>query len=329
MEQEKNETGIERITNKKLVGGIREWSIVFALLIVWMVLSFVSPYFLTVNNIMNIFLQSSNIMMISIGLTFILICGQMDLSVGSIEALASAVVAVSMVNLNLPIPVAVAVALVAGAICGLVSGTLVARFAFPPFIATLSMQTIARGAALIITKGAAVFGFPDSFKLLGQGRIFTFLPVAVLLYLILLLVAHIILRYTQFGVNVYAVGSNEQAANLSGIDVHKMKIAVFMISGVMAALGGIIMTARLSSGQGTIGEADVMDGVASVVIGGTSMRGGIGSIKGTLIGVLIISSIRNGLNLLAVDAYWQQVAIGVIIIISILIDQFSKGEFRK
>lgn len=316
-------------TKSKMTAIIREWSITIVLLIIWIVLSFVSPYFLTLNNITNIFLQCANIMMISIGLTFVLITGQIDLTLGSIEALAGTITAIAIVKLGLPFFIAIALAILVGMACGFFSGVLVARFKFPPFIATLGMQGITRGIALILTQGAAILVSTDAFKTLGRGKVFGLLPVPAVIYGIMLILATIVLKYTRFGVNVYAVGSNEQATNFSGINVSWIKIAVFMISGAMSACGGIVMAARLGSGNAAIGDADVMDAIAAVVIGGTSMRGGTGSIRGTFVGVLIIASIRNGLNLLAVGSYWQMVLIGLIIIGAILIDQFSKGEITK
>lgn len=314
---------------KKAIGVLKEWSIVLALILVWAVLSFLSPHFLQWSNISNIFLQSSHIMMCAIGMTFILIGGQMDLSIGSVEALSGTICALTLVNLGLPFIPGVILACCAGMLCGLVSGLLVSRFKFPPFIATLSMQGIARGIALVICKGAAILVTNQTFKDFGRYRLFGFLPIPVVVAVVFLVLAHIVLTYTTFGTNVYALGSNEVAAQLSGINVKRTKLCVFMISGFTAAIGGLIMSARLGSGQSTMGELDVMDTVASVVIGGTSMRGGVGKIRGTLVGVLIITTIRNGLNLMHVNSYWQQVAIGLLIIIAVLIDQLSKGELKK
>lgn len=307
----------------------RDWMIVFVLILVWGIMSILSPYFLQWTNISNILLQSSNIMMCAIGMTFILIAGQMDLSVGSVEALSGTVCALSIVNLGLPFGVGVIFAVAAGCLCGLVSGTLTSRFRFPPFIATLSMQGIARGTALVICKGAAILVPNESFKMLGKGRVLGLLPIPVLVAFCFLIVAHIVLTYTRFGTNVYALGSNETAASLSGINVKWTKTFVFMISGACAAVGGLLMSARLGSGQSTMGELDVMDTVASVVIGGTSMRGGVGKIRGTLVGVLIITTIRNGLNLMHVNSYWQQVSIGLLIVVAVFIDQISKGELKR
>lgn len=329
MKINKNDEKLETLRVKKdMPVRIKEWSIVIVLGFIWLIMSFVSPYFMTVNNITNILLQSANLMMVSIGLTFILICGMMDLSVGSVEALTGSIIALVIVNFEGPIFIGILAGIIVGALCGLINGVMIAKFAFPPFIATLAMQGIARGLGLIITDGKAILVKEEAFKYIGRGKIFGFLPTPVIIFAVFLFIAWIILKHSRFGVNVYAVGSNEQAAHLSGINVAKIKISVAIISGVCAAIGGLIMAARLGSGQSTIGEFDVMDGVASVVIGGTSMRGGVGSIRGTMVGVIIIATIRNSLNLLAVNSYWQQVAIGLIIVIAILIDQFSKGELK-
>lgn len=318
-----------KIWTKKALNVVKNWTIVLALILVWGVLSILSPHFLQWSNISNILLQSSNIMMCAIGMTFILIGGQMDLSIGSVEALSGTICALMIVNIGLPFLPSVIIACCVGMCCGLVSGTLVSRFKFPPFIATLSMQGIARGAALVICKGAAILVPNETFKSFGRDDLFGFLPIPVVVAGCFLILAHIILTYTRFGTNVYALGSNEIAAQLSGINVNRTKTLVFMLSGFTAAVGGLIMSARLGSGQSTMGELDVMDTVASVVIGGTSMRGGVGKIRGTLVGVLIITTIRNGLNLMHVNSYWQQVAIGLLIIIAVMIDQVSKGELKK
>lgn len=312
-----------------IINKLKDWMIVFVLLLVWCVLSIISPYFLQWTNISNILLQSSNIMMCAIGMTFILIGGQMDLSVGSVEALSGTICALTIVEMGLPFGIGVVLSICVGCLCGLVSGTLTSRFKFPPFIATLSMQGIARGVALVICKGAAILVPNEAFKFLGKGKLFNILPVPVVVAFSFLILAHIVLTYTRFGTNVYALGSNETAASLSGINVKWTKTFVFMISGCCAAVGGLLMSARLGSGQSTMGELDVMDTVASVVIGGTSMRGGVGKIRGTMIGVLIITTIRNGLNLMHVNSYWQQVAIGLLIVVAVFIDQISKGELKK
>ena len=307
---------------------LKELSILIAFALIVLGLSFASEHFFTLSNMINILLQSSHIMLMAIGLTFVIISGNVDLAIGSMQALSAAVISVTLVNMNFPFVLSIFLALLSGLICGVINGIFVARFRFPPFIATLGMQGVARGIGLIITGGIAIIGFPSQFAFIGRGRI-GFAPFPVILFIVIMVIAHIVLRHTKFGVNVYAVGSNEQAARLSGVNVQNIKIAVFAMSGVLSAMAGIVMTSRLNAGLATIGEFDVLDTVAAVVIGGTSMRGGVGSIRGTFIGVIMISVIRNGLNLLGIDAYVQQVAIGLLILVAILIDQFSKGELKQ
>ena len=323
----KNTDGQRHISMKRKVN-LKELSILIAFALIVTVLAFASEHFFTISNLTNILLQSSHIMLMAIGLTFVIISGNVDLSIGSIQALSAAIVSVTLVNLNLPLPIAILFALISGLVCGIANGIFVARFRFPPFIATLGMQGVARGVGLIITGGVAIIGFPRTFAFIGRGQVAGTVPFPVVLFFIIMIIAHIVLKHTKFGVNVYAVGSNEQAARLSGVNVQGVKIAVFAMSGVLSAMAGIVMTSRLNAGLATIGEFDVLDTLAAVVIGGTSMRGGVGSIRGAFIGVIMISVIRNGLNLLGIDAYVQQVAIGLLILTAILIDQFSKGELK-
>lgn len=306
----------------------REWSTLIALIVLWGVLSIASPYFLTLSNFSNIFVQNANKIILAMGLTFVLIAGEIDLSLGSIEALSGAIVAVCLVNFQLPIGVAVLLGILAGLLCGLVSGLLRAYTGMPSFVATLAMDGIARGLALIITGGTAIFGFPSAFKFLGQGKVLG-IGVPIIIFVIITLIMHFVLKHTRFGVNLYASGGNAEAAELSGIHVKRVKIAVQVIAAFLASIAGVIMTARLNSGQATIGSEDVMDAIAGVVIGGTSLTGGVGSIRGTMIGMAITASIRNGLNILGVSTYWQQVLIGVLIITAVLVDQVGKGAIGR
>lgn len=300
-----------------------------ALVIIIICLSFASKNFFTMSNFLNILLASSTIMVLGVGFTFILVSGEIDLSIGAIEALVSTVVAVLMIQMGVPFVIAIPLTICVGMFAGFLSGAMVAFLRFPSFIATLAIQSIAKGLGLIITNGRAISPFPDYFKFIGQGKLFGLIPFPVVIFTFLIIIGSIVMNRTRFGSNVYAIGSNPTAARLSGINVKANTIAVFMISGATAAIAGIIMTSRLNSGQATIGDADVMDTIAAVVIGGASMTGGIGKISGTVIGALIITVLRNGLNLLGVSAYWQQVSIGLIIAIAIMIDMTSKGEYKK
>ncbi|MFC2043142.1 ABC transporter permease [Chloroflexota bacterium] len=322
-------TTTERETRffNRLLTIIRANSSLIALVLLWLGLSFASPYFFTVNNILNIFLQSSNIAIMAAGMTLVIIAAEIDLSIGAVEALAGSVAAVLIINLGAPTFLGLLGGIAIGMFAGSISGFFTARFGMPSFVTTLGMLSIARGAALLMTNGRAVYGLPDAFKFIGTGKIWI-IPTPVILAAIILLVAHIILRYTRFGMNIYAVGSNVQAAILSGINPARIRFAVLTISGFCAGLGGLILASRLNSGNGTVGAADNLDVIAAVVIGGTSLFGGIGSIWGTIIGVLLVGSIRNGLNLLAVSAFWQQVAIGVLILLAVFVDYVTKSDRR-
>ena len=313
----------------KLRDHAQSLSTILALIIIVALLTILSDNFLTISNLMNVLSTYSNIIIISIGLTFVLITAGTDLSLGSIEALCGALVAVLMVNMKMPMIPAIFLSICCGALCGAINGAIISHLKFAPFITTLAMQSIARGAGLLITKGYSVVGFTENYAYIGKYKLFGWLPSPVIITFVCLVIAYVILTQTRFGANVYAVGSNEQAARLSGIRVSKVKILVYLIAGITGAIAGLIQTSRLNSGQATIGEQDVMNAIAGVVIGGTSFSGGVGKIQGTLIGALIISFIRNGLNILGVSAYWQQVAIGLIIIIALLVDAVSKGEYKK
>ncbi len=307
---------------------VRKNSTLIVLLLFWSALSVVSPNFLTQGNFLNILLQASNLAIISWGMTLVILLGEIDIAVGSVEALAGSVAAVLMVIYKMPTSVGILGAIVAGLLAGAFTGFLVARFRIPSMIVTLGMASIARGLALILTNGTAVYDLPPFFQFIGQGKV-GIIPFPVIIALVLFFVTFAILRFTRFGTNIYATGSNEEAARLSGISLARVRVAVMTISGVCAAIAGMILASRLNSGNGTVGTNDNMDAIAAVVIGGTSLTGGVGTVTGTLIGVLLVASIRNGLNLMAVSAFWQQVAIGGLILISVVMDYLTKRRNKS
>lgn len=313
--------------SRRVLNFVRANSSLIALVLLWLGLSIASPYFLTVDNVLNIFLQSSNIAIMAAGMTLVIIAAEIDLSVGALEALAGSVAAVLIINSGVPTIFGLLGGIAVATFAGSISGFFTARFGIPSFVTTLGMLSIARGAALLLTNGRAVYGLPDAFKFIGTGKIWI-IPTPVVIAAIVLLVSHVILRYTRFGMNIYAVGSSVQTAILSGISPARVRLAVLTISGFCASLGGLILASRLNSGNGTVGAADNLDVIAAVVIGGTSLFGGVGSIWGTIIGVLLVGSIRNGLNLLAVSAFWQQVAIGLLILLAVFIDYITKSDRR-
>jgi ribose/xylose/arabinose/galactoside ABC-type transport system permease subunit len=300
-------------------------STLIPLVLLWIALTIASPYFLTFDNAVNVLLNAAPLALIAGGMTLTLIAAEIDLSVGSVVALVGSLAALLSVNFGAPWPIVLIGAIGAGAVVGLVNGWFTTRLGMPSFVATLAMLGIARGVALLITQGKPIYGLPDTIAWLGQGELWI-VPVPIVLAALILAALHFALSRTRFGLNVYAVGGNPEAARLSGVDVPGVKMAVLVLSAVLASVGGLILAARLNAGSGTVGADLLLDAIAAVVIGGTSLLGGVGRITGTVLGVLLIASIRNGLVLLNVSAFWQQVAIGGLILLAVSVDYLAKGR---
>jgi ribose transport system permease protein len=281
-------------------------------------LTILSPFFFTVSNLVNVVQQSTIIAIVAAGITFVIISGGIDLSVGSIVALAGLVVADAL-HAGWPVPLAIVLGLAVGMAFGMVNGMLVTFGRLPPFIATLGTMSAGRGLALMYTGGSPISGFDSDFRFLSTGVIFG-IPVPVLAMLGIFLVMHLILVRTKVGRYAYAIGGNEEAATLSGIGVVFHKTVLYTLCGLLSAAAGVILTARLNSAQPIAGTSYELDAIAAAVIGGTSLLGGEGTLLGTLVGALIMGVLRNGLNLLNVSSYLQQVAIGAVIIIAVFID---------
>ncbi|MBI0579332.1 ABC transporter permease [Neobacillus cucumis] len=316
---------IEKSTSAINLGNLgrvfAKYGIYIAFAILFVILSVSSESFLTTTNLINILRQVSIIGIVAIGMSFIIITGGIDLSVGSIMAL-SAVVAASFAkadtSYSLFIPIIVGMAV--GLACGLINGVLVAKWKVAPFIATLGMMTAARGLAMVYTDGRPVIGLSNSYNHIGSGS-FLNIPIPIIAFIIIALIGIFLLRFTVFGRYVYATGGNEQSAKLSGIRVNFIKIGVYGIAGLLAGIGGMILSSRIMSGSPVLGEGYELDAIEAVVIGGTSLFGGVGSIIGTLAGVLIIGVMNNGLDLLNVSSYYQQILKGAIIVIAVLLDK--------
>ena len=300
-------------------------STLIPLVLLWIALTIASPYFLTFGNAVNVLLNAAPLALIAGGMTLTLIAAEIDLSVGSVVALVGSLAALLSVNFGAPWPIVLIGAIGAGAVVGVVNGWFTTRLGMPSFVATLAMLGIARGVALLITQGKPIYGLPDTIAWLGQGELWI-VPVPIVLAALILAALHFALSRTRFGLNVYAVGGNPEAARLSGVDVPGVKMAVLVLSAVLASVGGLILAARLNAGSGTVGADLLLDAIAAVVIGGTSLLGGVGRITGTVLGVLLIASIRNGLVLLNVSAFWQQVAIGGLILLAVSVDYLAKGR---
>ncbi len=294
------------------------------LLLLIIVLSVSAENFLTVDNLFNVLRQVSINALIAFGMTFVILTGGIDLSVGSILALSSAVSAGMMAG-GTDTWLAVIVGLLAGIVMGAVNGLLVAQGRLAPFIVTLATMTVFRGVTLVYTDGKPVTGLNEDFAFMGKGY-FLQIPMPIIWMVLAFAVLYIILKHTTFGRRVYAVGSNEEATWLSGISTSKVKVLVYSISGLLAAVSGLILTSRLNSAQPTAGGAYELDAIAAVVLGGTSLSGGKGRIVGTLIGAVIIGVLSNGLNLLNVSSFYQQVVKGAVILIAVLFDRSKKHK---
>lgn len=281
-----------------------------------------TPHFLTVSNLLNVAEQAAIIAIVAVGMTFVIITGGIDLSVGSVLAFAGVVMA-STLHAGVPVPVALAVALGTGLFCGLLNGALITLGRLPPFIATLGMMSVARGTALMFTEGRPVSGFAGGFRSLATDEVLG-IPVSVIIMVGVYVVAHFVLTRTKLGRYTYAIGGNEEAALLSGVNVRLYKAAVYGIAGMLSGLAAVILTARLNSAQPIAGMMYELDAIAATVIGGTSLLGGEGTVVGTLIGALIMAVLRNGLNILGVSSFVQQVVIGSVIIAAVLIDMWLK-----
>lgn len=289
-----------------------------ALIVLVVAMSALSGDFLTTDNLLNVGVQAAVTAILAFGVTFVIVSAGIDLSVGSVAALSATVLAWSATSHGVPVVLAVVLAVATGIAAGLVNGFLIAYGKLPPFIATLAMLSVARGLSLVISEGSPI-AFPDSVSHLGD-TLGGWLPVPVLVMVVMGLIAAFVLGRTYIGRSMYAIGGNEEAARLSGLRVKKQKLAIYALSGVFAAAAGIVLASRLSSAQPQAADGYELDAIAAVVIGGASLAGGTGKASGTLIGALILAVLRNGLNLLSVSAFWQQVVIGVVIALAVLLD---------
>jgi ribose/xylose/arabinose/galactoside ABC-type transport system permease subunit len=288
----------------------------WGLIILCVVMTILSPYFLTFNNLFNVGTQIAVVAIIALGQTFVIVSGGIDLSVGSVLGLAGIVFGWASVVANLPLVAALALGIGAGALAGLTNGLLITLGNLPPFIATLAMLSAARGLALVISGGVPLNPIPGAILSLGSGDLLGFVPLPVVLMLVM----------WALTICMYAIGGNEEASRLSGINVSRQKLIVYTLSGLFAGIAGILLTARLASADPQAGFTYELDAIAAVVIGGASLSGGVGNASGTLIGALILGVLRNGLNLLNVSAFWQQVIIGAVIALAVMTDTLRRRK---
>ncbi len=322
--------------NKKSIGALLgEYGAFVALVVLVVVISIISPEFCTGSNFVNLLRQATFNGLIAFGMTCVILSDGIDLSVGSTFAL-SAIICAELIMNGLPAALAILISLLAGTLLGMVSGLLVTKGRLQPFIATLITMTAYRGLSLILTGGKPISRIADSieseggrflFKVLGKGN-FVFgpndmfkIPIPVIILVVIFAIMYFVLHHTTFGRKIYATGSNAKCAKLAGVNTNKTKVIVYALSGFLAALAGLIMISRLDSAQATLGQSYELDAIAAVALGGTSMSGGRGKIVGTLAGVLIIAVLNNGLNIMEISTYYQEVIKAIVILVAVLSDR--------
>lgn len=313
MKRKQSFSGLRAFTKRS------EFSVLIGLIAIFIIMSFASPYFLKISNVMNVLQQISRYGIISVGMALVMITGGIDLSVGYIVALCACMASHLTTNVGLPWPVVLIAVLALGAVIGLVNGVLITRVKLWPFIVTLATSKIVSGCVLLLTSGMPIH-FDSPLCWLGSGYVGP-VPVSVIMMFLIIIVGTFFASSTQIGRNIYAIGNNERAAALSGIRVESIKTLVYVICGVLCAFCGIVVAGNLHSADASLGAGYETDVIAAVVIGGVSMNGGEGSIWGALIGAMIIGILKNAFILLRVSSYWQSVVIGVVIIAAVTIDR--------
>lgn len=292
------------------------------LIVLSAIMAVLSPFFLSLSNFLNILLATSTIGVLAIAATYVVGSGGLDLSLGSVMGLSGVAGAYVAVNLGAPSSVGLAACILAGAAAGYVNGQLITRAFVPAFIVTLGMLGLARGLALVISDGRVIYGLPAVMVYVGQGRPLG-IPMPVIIFVITAIVAHCVLAYSKFGRHTMALGDSESAARAAGIRVERHRRILYTLSGALAGLAGMLFMARINSGDPTAGLNYELTAITAAIIGGTNLFGGRGSILGTMIGALIMGVLQNGLNLLAVQSYYQQMAIGAVLILAVFIDQYQ------
>lgn len=301
--------------------------IIAVLIIMCIIVSFATDKFLTSNNMISVLRQISINAYIALGMTLIIILGNIDLSVGSIVAMSGTLTVGFIVNQGVPIGAAIVIGLVFGTLAGFINGFIVSTFKVPSFIITMAMMNVASGIAYVYSGGQSTRIKDDLFIAIGTGYLFNTIPLPVVYMIILIAIISFVLSKTQFGTYIYAIGGNREAARLSGVPTKKVEIVVFTISGFLSAFAGLVLCSRMYSGQPSVGSGYELDAIAACVLGGTSMAGGKGRISGTVFGAMVIGVISNGLNLIGVSSYWQLIVKGLIIVCAVLLDG-QKGKLK-
>ncbi|MCL2126642.1 MAG: ABC transporter permease [Treponema sp.] len=305
----------------------QESSIVIALVLYMIIVSFVNPTYISRANQFNVLRSSGFTLITVVGMTFVLITGGLDLSVGSVLALGGVITGIAC-RAGLPVFAAVLLGILMGFAIGVLNGFIIVKAGIPPLIVTLGMQYVARGLVSVLTKGVPIYPLPNAFKAIERIRVLGF-PAVVIFALAVAVIGHIVLTSTAFGRSIYALGGNEEAARISGIRTRRTKLQVYIITSTLAALAGIFMSARLGSAEAAAGTGYELTVICGVIIGGTSTFGGTGSIVGSVLGALFMEELTNSLTLMRISVYWQNLVVGTILILAVLLDQYKRNLIRR
>ncbi|MGL6167581.1 MAG: ABC transporter permease [Fusobacteriaceae bacterium] len=327
LQTEQKSLYLKKLISIKNGTNLKSLGLVFVILGIVITMSFISPVFMTQKNIINIIRQISINGIIAVGMTFVILTGGIDLSVGSVVAMTSVVVGY-LLGIEVPWVIACIAGIIVAIVFGLFNGVMVAHIGFQPFIATLATVTMGKGIALAFSGGRPFAIRNNSFLELGKGYIGN-IPIPVVILIVVVIIGLIILNTTTFGRYIFAVGGNKNAAKLSGVKTKKVELSVYVISAICAAIAGLILSARISSGQPTSGMGYELDAIAATAIGGTSMSGGMGSLIGTVYGFIILGLMTNSMNLLNVNSFYQEIIKGIIIVIAVFLDMSSKRKLNK
>ncbi len=302
----------------------QESSIILILLLFSALVICVNPAFISTSNIINILHATGFTLVVVVGMSLTLITGGLDLSVGSVYALGALICGMACTNGGLPVPVAILLGLSVGVAAGAVNGVLIVKAGMPPMIVTLGMQYMARGLVSALTKGVPIFPLPEDFVAIGSTKLLGQFPIIVPLAIAIAVVGHITLSRTVFGRSVYAIGGNQEAARISGINIDRTKMTVYILTGMLAALAGILMSARLGSAEPSTGTGLEMKVICGAIIGGISTFGGMGTIFGAALGALFMEALTNSLTLMKISVYWQNLVFGAVLVLSVLLDQYKR-----
>lgn len=324
-----NDTNSKKTTIQQIPKLLKKYAIIFVLAGIIVLFSILSPYFLTLGNLTNVFVQQSYVIIAAVGLSFVMISGGMDLSIGWQMSLVGVVTATLMKNWGLPVYGSVLMGLLLGVLLGLFNGRMAVTLKVHPLIVTLGTMTAFQGLSYIAANQSVILNLPESFKFLGQGYLFNVVPMGVVLMIIVVIIASFILNYTYFGRYIYAIGSNEEAAHLAGIDVKKMKLMVFALGGLFAALASMVLFARTGSASPSTGPGTEFSCMTAAVLGGVSFKGGEGKVWGVVTGVLILGVLSNGMQLIGMGTYAQYIVRGAVLLAAVGFDTYQKQSAAK